>query len=57
MSTKIYNGYKINNLSAIELNKFISELRDRLYNIYLDKYDKLFSILLSNHVHYLNQNS
>ena len=55
MSTKIYNGYKINNLSAIELNKFISELRDRLYNIYLDKYDKLFSILLSNHVHYLNR--
>lgn len=42
MSTKIYNGYKIKNLSTFEFNEFLNILRARLTDAYLEKYAKLF---------------
>lgn len=44
MSTKIYNGYKIKNLNALELKEFIKELQERVQIIYKEKFFKTFCI-------------
>lgn len=44
MSTKIYNGYKINNLSAKELKDFVDELKDKFEKIYREKFINSFSL-------------
>lgn len=38
MSTKIYNGYKINNLSAKELKDFVDELKAKFEKMYKEKF-------------------
>lgn len=43
MSTKIFNGYRMRTLNSLELNEFILELRERLLDILLDKFDRIFS--------------
>lgn len=45
MSIKLYNGYKLNNLSMIELKEFIDELRNRLHEIYVSQYKMGFQAL------------
>lgn len=42
MSTKIYDAYKLKNLSAFELGNFISELKSKVLQIAVKPYNNLF---------------
>lgn len=42
MSTKIYNGYKMKKLNAVEMFHFVSELKEILYDFFNKQYIKLF---------------
>lgn len=44
MSTKIYNGYKIKNLTTKELKEFVDELKDKFEKIYREKFINSFSL-------------
>lgn len=45
MSTKLYNGYKINNLSVRELKEFMGELKTRLKRVFDFEYGNYFGHL------------
>ncbi len=45
MSTKLYNGYKLNNLSVNELKEFMDELRQRLYKVFKSEYADVFNLM------------
>lgn len=41
MSTKLYNGYKLNNLSLVELKEFMDEIKKRLHKVFVSDYDEM----------------
>lgn len=42
MSTKLYNGYKLNELSIRELKEFMDEIKSRLHKVFVFNYETVF---------------